>query len=381
MEWEDDSLPDLPTSPHSMMSQLARINITADPDSFSYMFTHFTDDVEISSIIDYYEPSGQLLFNYQAAKLEIKGTSSARYEMKSFGLIFDQPLDNSNAQILNPYHVNSGHQLDQLASIRLRNSGNDFGRTMLKDMAYSALAAHAGLNFELMYGAPVQVFVNGDYYGLLNLRTENNIEALSLMLNIPKQELSLFQMDDGELEFDEGAHTAADEFLLALEEEDLEVLDRMVNRQSFIDYLIFQDYIGNDDWPDANCRAHIGSDGMMRFFLFDLDYAAYRTQNPRLPEMEYLEDDLSEVYRIFLNGDPTFAVDLAKRQAELYDIFTPGLFNSIVDRKAALIENDISYLISKYGKPASILHWQLELAELKREFERQDHFIRKKYGL
>jgi hypothetical protein len=251
---------------------------------------------------------------------------------------------------------------------------------MIKDMCYTDLAVRAGLHFELMYATPVQVFVNGRYYGLLNLRTENNRQGLAGLLQTPVSDFTLFRMDEGDLEFDEGDSLLGEKMERLFREGSYQELKDFIDRESLIDYVLFQDYIGNDDWPAANCRAQIRHGERLRFFLFDLDYAAYRTRNPRLPELEYLEDDLSRIYRAFLEGDPSFRNDLEKRQAALYRIFSVATFNQQEDFRAAMIEDEITYLITKYQQPQSLLHWQMELVALKREFERQDHFIRKKYG-
>ena len=62
------------------------------------------------------------------------------------------------------------------------------------------------LDLELMYGMPVQVFVNDAYYGLMNARSESNILGISSLLKVNPEEMSMVKVKDESenLKFDEG---------------------------------------------------------------------------------------------------------------------------------------------------------------------------------
>ena len=369
-------------TPQSIQTGLPVINIDIDENEFKNMYSNYGAKILVDAPIDYYGEDRTIVFFDKPARIEIKGTSSASYAMKSIGMTFETPVDNRDKNIIDPIRILAGDDLDYLQSLRMRNSGNDFGRTMIKDLCYTELAIRAGLDIELMYGKPVHAFINEAYFGLLNLRTESNIYGLSGLLHADSSDISLMKVDkDNEnLEYDEGSKTFALKVEKAIELEDWNTLKDLIDIDSFLDYVIYQDYIGNIDWPHNNAKAYSASNEALRFFLFDLDYAAYRTKNPILPELEYKNSDISKIFQALLEKDENFRKKLELRQRQLYRYLSPSAFNEIVDEFAVRIENEIPYLISKYKQPSSLMEWQLELDALKREFRKRDHYMRKKYN-
>ncbi len=364
-------------------SQLPKINVRADSAEFDKMFENFLEDIEIEASVDFYDENGLKKFTGAVAEIEIKGTSSAKYILKSLGIEFEPKISNADFQIITPKKVLEGDHLENFTEIRLRNSGNDFGKTMLKDLAYTHLAIYSDLDLELMYGRPVQVFVNGQYYGLMNLRTGKGEKAIADLLSKNKKHITTFEVDrkNQNLEFEDGDKVFGDRVETAIEKEDAAEIAALVDIDNFIDYLIFQDYIGNDDWPENNVLAYSVQGTPLRFFLFDLDFSAYRSRTKLLPALEYRSDDLAKIFRALKENDATFFPKLKERQRELYKILRPQIFNQIVDELALPIEDEILYLISKYHQPASTFHWKRELDLLKREFDLRDRFVRDEYDL
>lgn len=377
----EETLPDISNiTPDNMTSELDRINVIAD--SFDYMYTYYVYDVEIGATVEYFNNQGSLLFT-KSAQIKIKGAGSANNPMKSIGIVFDDKVDNSAFQILETSQVLPNDQLTKFQSIRLRNSGNDDGVTHLKDLALTELAIRNGIDLELKYGKAVQVFVNGEYFGLLNLRTDNDRIALSDLLGVPMNVITTMKMDtpEDDIDFREGDEQVAQNLIDAIKNQDGYTLHQLVDVDNFIDYLIFEDYVGNMDWPHNNVRLYSVNGGKFRFLLYDLDWAAMRNRTQRLPKMEYLSDDISKMYQILRNHDQGFIDAFETRQAEIYSQLSTDKFNAIVDDLASKIDRDIPYLIQKWGAPHSTLQWQLNLDQLKQDFHVNDFYNRKLYEL
>ncbi len=358
------------------------ININVSPDSFDLMYRNYAKEISVTAQMNLYDKGVKQMEN-KAAYIDIRGRSSARADLKSLGVVLAEPFNSQSYEIFNGIDLLEGDDLSTLYALRLRNSGNDFGKTMLKDLAYTRLAVSADLNVELRYGTPVQVFVNETYYGLMNIRSEDGRLGLSGLLGVDSSRITLIKMDgdNGNLEYREGSSAQVQRFREAIKNEDMEVIKEMVDLENFMDYVIFEDYIGNTDWPQNNVSAYSIDEGPFRFILFDLDFAAFRTKNAILPEMEFREDDLSKVYQILFEQDEEFSSKLEERQKELYQLFSPARFNTTLEEMASDIEEEIPYLIAKYQQPASILYWKIELETLKRDFERRDFYIRRKYNI
>ncbi|MDG1331806.1 MAG: CotH kinase family protein [Crocinitomicaceae bacterium] len=379
----EETLPDITNiSPNSMNSELDRINIVADVDSFDYMYTFYGGDTKISASVEYYTKDGILLFE-KNAKINIKGAGSANNPMKSIGIVFDDKVNNSAFQIIETSQALPNDNLNQLQSIRLRNSGNDDGVTHLKDLSLTELAIRNSIDLELKYGKAVHAFVNGDYYGLLNLRTEVDRIGLSDLLGVNIDDITIMKMDtpNDDLDFREGDEQVAQALIDAIEAEDGYALHQLVDIDNFIDYLIYEDYVGNIDWPQNNVRLYSLNGNKFRFLLYDLDGAATRNRAARLPKMEYLEDDVSKMYQILRNHDQGFIQTLEERQAEIYGVLSTTKFNTIVDELSENIHVDIGYLIQKWGAPTSTLQWLMNVDKLKQDFHVNEFYNRKLYEL
>lgn len=380
---EDQALPSLNgLTPQNIESELPIFNLNADSAEFRNMFRNPGEAILIAGDLTYWDESRVQVFSNIAVHVEIKGKSSAYKKMKSLGIIFDSLFDNDTYQILDPNQNLDHHSLSKLEAVRFRNSGNDFGLTMLKDISYTQLARQANVDFELMYHRQCQFFVNGEYYGLLNLRTENNQNGMAGLNGVPPEQISVIKVDiDNEnLEWDEGPRELADQFEKALKDEDAETIWALIDESSFIDYLIFQDYIGNHDWPHNNTRMYSVNGQPFRFVLYDTDFAGFNNKNAILPEMEYENDDMSKLYRE-MRKKTGFDYRLKARKEVLYERWSFDIFKQDVGRNAGIIENELPYFMAKYGEPMSTLHWRMQLDLLRREFRMRDINIRDKYDL
>ena len=365
-----------------MNSELDRIHIVADSDSFDYMYTFYGGDTEISASVKYYNKHGILLFE-KDARIKIKGAGSANNPMKSIGIVFDDKVNNSTFQIIETSQALPNDNLSLLQSIRLRNSGNDDGVTHFKDLSMAELAIQNSIDLELKYGKAVHAFVNDEYFGLLNLRTEVDRIGLSDLLGVNVDDITIMKMDtpNNDLDFREGDEQVAQALIDAIETENGTALHQLIDVDNFIDYLIYEDYIGNTDWPQNNVRLYSVNGNKFRFLLYDLDGAATKNRAPRLPKMEYYEDDVSKMYQILRNHDQGFIQTFEERQAEIYEILSTSKFNAIVDELSANINDEIGYLIQKWGAPTSTLQWLMNVDKLKQDFAVNDFYNRKLYEL
>lgn len=383
LDVENKNLPDVSSiTPTSINTKFSVVNIDADEQELQNLFKYYSGKIILAAKLTFYTQNRDIRLDELPVQIQIKGNASAVYELKSIGVLFDQPLNNDSAQIFQPANLTNNHQVHTFHTLRFRNSGQDFGRTMVKDIAYTELAIQAGLDFELMYYQPVHVFINNEYYGLMNMRTENEAFGIAGLIDAPVSGITTMdsQMKDGEFEWESGPVEPSDELLQAIEDKSWADIERLVDMSCYIDYLIYEDYIGNRDWPNNNLRLYSSAGSPFRFMFYDSDYAADRPKDPELPKMEYDESGMASIYQS-MKGVKDYRERFISRQKELYKIMTPEKFNTIVDRLASDIENDIPFLISKYQKPESRMHWREYIETLKREFDRQDKYIRKKHKL
>ena len=365
-----------------MNSDLPRLNIVVNADSFAYMYKYFLQPIELSATIEYWENNANKVFT-EAAVIDIRGSGSAHNKMKSIGVRFNKKIDNATFQIVNTQQALPGHNLDALQDVRLRNSGNDDPFTQFKDLALTEFLIDYEMDMELKYGTPFQVFVNNRYYGLLNFRTENTVIALSDLLQVNQADITMMKidLDNGNLEHREGDEVICDDLRLAIKNEDIRTLESLIDVENFMDYIIFEDYVSNADWPHNNVRIYSIAGSKFRFLLYDLDLSLKFTKQQILPRMEYLKDDLSKMYQIFREKEEGFIESFETRQKMWYQKFSPNHFNSVVDGFVNVYRSEIKYKISKYNYPSSTLEWNLSVDDMRRSFEQNDKNNRSKYNL
>jgi len=361
------------------------INIIVNQEEFDNMYLNYLEDIEIEGFLNLYR-NNSLLISDELVEIEIKGSKSATFNLKSLGIKFDDTFDNRNNVLLNPENVLQNHSLEDIKAFRLRNSGNDFKETLLKDISYTQLGIDAGLNIDLTYYEPAIVFINNAFSGIMNLRSEANTNGVSRLNDTKKKNITLAKINTpGEIEKKDGDFDRIDNFLNAIDEENLDYLKQEVDIDNFIDYMIFQSYIANIDWPYNNVRFYAVSDEPFRFIMFDLDLANTKKikNHPldfiKIPSMhsgkEGVENPITDLFNV-LYSDSDFKTQFTNRYQQLLNdkAFSSEKFNNIVDKNFNAIHQYIPIHIDKYSDINTLFEWYRNIDLLKESFkERENH--------
>lgn len=174
----------------------------------------------------------------------------------------------------------------------LRTSGaKDTYLTMLRDVFNQSLAEDRAA--AIQRGEPCVLFLNGEYWGLYNLQERYSAAYFEEYYGISEDNLIVLKdsraNDITTTKVSVGRQTdlaSYDALLAYAEQMDLSISDNyreistMMDIQSFIDYFVFEMYIGNTDWPVNNvCRFRSRQiiedsayeDGRWRWALYDTD--------------------------------------------------------------------------------------------------------------
>ena len=88
---------------------------------------------------------------------------------------------------------------------------------MLKDLSVTQLAIKAELDLDLTYGEPALVYINDQFHGLLNLRTEANTNGMASLYDVKKKEVTLAKITTHALIKKDGDFDRIDRFVEAIE--------------------------------------------------------------------------------------------------------------------------------------------------------------------
>lgn len=261
------------TDPANFFDTQTGIYVTGDSfdPSFPYFGANFWEDWERPVHLELYEPDGTLGFSLGAGA-KIFGGWSRGNPQRSFAFFARGQYGASKV----PYRIFPEKQIDEFESFILRNSGNDWQITHFRDAMMTSLVKDLGLD-RLAY-RPAVVFLNGRYWGILNLREKINEHYLAANHDgVDADQIDLLEANGSAIHGDTDHYNAVIALLQGSDVRNPAVyaqVEAMVDLENFIDYQAAQIYFDNTDWPGNNIkfwRPRVEG-GRWRWILYDTDF-------------------------------------------------------------------------------------------------------------
>ena len=173
---------------------------------------------------------------------------------------------------------------DDFQSLVLRNSGQDWTRSSIKDITLTSLMRGSGLDFQ-EHNA-VATYINGEYWGLYNMREKTNEHMLASKHNIDANEITILPGGD---------YTDYNSLIDYVASIDLSVeanFEYVKDRVDLVNYALYQAaniYYNNTDWPGNNIKFWNHPNGKWRWIMYDTDFGFGPYWNPG----NFWEDTLS----------------------------------------------------------------------------------------
>ena len=221
--------------------------------------------------VEFFSANGDLRLS-QDAGVKIHGGWSRAAPQKSLALIARNRYGNNRFEL----PVFEGKSLSRFKQWLLRNSGNDWVRTLFRDAVSQKLAGSLGL--ESQGYQPVHVYLNGEYWGIQNLRERLNEHFIAGNFGLSSDAFDLLE-GDLDRRIISGDFDAFDRLLFYLRDNSpqnagfIDGVEGMMDVANFFDYMVTQIFIDNTDWPGNNVRywRERGENGRWRWIPFDLD--------------------------------------------------------------------------------------------------------------
>ncbi|MFA6873135.1 MAG: CotH kinase family protein [Bacteroidaceae bacterium] len=321
--------------------------------------------------IELMEQGATIPFLEQQAEVCIAGGWSRGWSEKSFQVSAEKKYEGKNRF---NYNLFISKPAMRLKSIYLRNSGNDAsckGGGMMKDATLQTLVDGA-IDIDHQAYQPYVHYINGTYYGIINLRERNNRQYVESNYGYEKDSVDVFEMspDYGYVQLT-GDKTAFNNLLSlsanAANESTYNQICKLIDIDEFLAYLSLELYISNWDWPQNNVKGFRNRNGgKFRFTLYDLEGGFNYSNNNAFTQFAnkeyYTFDDGTyrhiEFVTIVLNllKNETFK----RRFIDYYTLMTGSMFNAsrvsnITDSLATNIKSEIGYHQSKWGGNNAVL--------------------------
>ncbi len=262
----------------------------------------------------------------------------------------------------------------------LRQSGNDWAETMFRDAAAQHLAAH--LDMETQAYRPTVVFINGEYWGIKNLRERYDRHYLERVYGINPGNIDLLTAHGPGVTIKEGDSDHYDDMIYFITSNDMSddgyfsQVPEMMDINNFLDYFAAQIYFGNTDWPSNNIDfwrlkveydpyAPKGHDGRWRWLLFDVDRSFGLFTEDDVDMIEHVTMQYNNgrewpnlLLRNLLKNE-SFRYSFINRIADqLNTAFIPTRVHSVIDSFSRFVEPEIEEFIHRWRYPNSQNRWK-----------------------
>jgi hypothetical protein len=262
----------LTTDPYNLWDQEYGIYVlgTSYTNSDPYFGANFWEDWERPVHIEFFEPGGILGFS-QDAGVKIFGAWSRARPQKSLAFFARQEYGKDAFT----YRLFPELPFESYHSFILRNAGNDWDRSFFADgLIHSRLK---GMDLDRQAYRPCRVYLNGVYWGILNMREKVNEHYLAQHHGGDPDEIDLLEMDGAVLEGSNDHYIAMRDFIAS---KDLSKADNynwvktQMDVENFITYEAVQILIDNRDWPGNNIKywRPQTEGGRWRWILFDTEW-------------------------------------------------------------------------------------------------------------
>lgn len=354
---------------------------------------------ERPAYLELFSPQGKPCIS-QGIGIRTHGGYSLDQPNKCLSLLADSDYDIRNIFAYDFFSEGTGAFMP-LSGVILRNSATDAKYSLFRDALIQSLADPEKL--DLQASCPCIAYINGEYYGIYNIRTLYNANYLARKYGFNAEDVVIVKNPTGSIGDEVQEGFAGDEFPYAelisfIESADMRkpenyaYVQTQIDIDNYIEYIILQIYCGNNDWLANNVRiwrkrtgtydpqAPYGQDGRWRWLVYDLDtgfglfYNSYEENSLANAtavgsEKWYNGDEFTVMLRTLLTNEE-FKIKFILRFSDLLN--TAYNAEAVRRRLDSLLEIYLPYV------PQHILRWNLHHGSMERylsEIERMRTFV------
>ncbi len=312
--------------------------------------------------MELFDEQGKQVFK-QDAGVRLHGGATRIYGQKSLRLYARNAYGDSRFR----FRFYPDQPYTEFNRLILRNSGNDWQNTMFRDAFAQSLVQH--LNMDTQAYRPAVMFLNGEYWGIHNIRERYDRHYLARVYGADPDRIDLLALNMQVKEGDNEHYRKVTDFLKENDMSDPSKLgkaSKMIDMDNFLDYYTTQIYFANRDWPQNNIdywrlrvpydsTAEVGQDGRWRWLMYDVDYAFGLANDHSFDMLDWvMKDHWSTALFWNLIDSDSFRIRYINRMADhLNTAFYPSRVIAVLDSLAGRVEPEIAEHFERWGRPGS----------------------------
>ena len=347
--------------------------------------------------------------------VRIHGGGSRRLAQKSLRLYprsyYDPLQSNIRFDIFQGAAVDYfGDTIDEFGRLILRNFGNEGTGSMFRDAGLQYLSRH--LNVSIQAARPTVVFLNGEFWGLYNIRERFDDRYIASHFHLNRDNVAMITMAPRGLQLDTGHERELRNFRWLEEFFYANSMERNINYQlvkdyidiySFMDAFIANIFFGDIDWPGNNVGFWRytgipdpylpGRDGRWRWLLPDLDSTAGFSfgfnywddtlrrvlllpgEREAMPSDSFTSPRSTVMFRGFMENTD-FRAQLVNRFNDIMNTyFQEEPFLDMIETFSERIRPVVPEQIERWGRVNSMEDWEEELETLRLFASRRQEYM------
>lgn len=237
-------------------------------------------DAERDAHIEFFEPDGKSGFESNVG-LRIHGNATRGFAQKSLRVCFREKYGQDKLV----FDLFGNNKNTVFNSFILRNSGNDWNKTMFRDGFMQSLMKDSYVDIQDY--RPSVVFINGEYWGIHNIRERFDDNYLAYKYHLNADSVTILELSGKLVRGNKEDERSFSELIDFVKKNDLaddknyEYVTSKIDVRSFSDFIIANVYYCNSDWPNNNVKfwkydsdadSLSPSDGRWRWMLYDTDW-------------------------------------------------------------------------------------------------------------
>ena len=162
---------------------------------------------------------------------------------------------------------------DNFQALVLRNSGQDWMRSSMKDIMLTSLMRGSGLDFQ--EHNPVATYINGEYWGMYNLREKINEHMLASKHNVDADDITLLTNNAEEIEGSNEEYNQLIDYISSTDltlDSNFEYVEQQIDLNAYALYQASNIFFNNTDWPGNNIKFWKHQEGKWRWIMYDTDF-------------------------------------------------------------------------------------------------------------
>lgn len=303
-------------------------------------------DWERPAHIEFFDDAKKPGFSEECG-VAIYGAWSRAHPQKSLAIKFKNDYGAEKIE----YPLFPNFDVTAFKSLVLRNAGNDFWNTHIRDAVMQMLIK--GLDIDYLEYRPATTFINGKYWGIYGIREKINEHYVANRYGVDPDNIDMLENNMMVVYGDSLQYRKFIEYISTnnmATDAAYNVIDSTIDLNECLLYFATQAYYNNRDWPGNNIkfwRAKSGPYSKWRWILFDLDFgfSLYSSNGQAEDHIQFMFNPNGTTY-----ADMPWATLLQRKLVE-----NPRIKNQFINLIADLLNTNFksARVISKVNEMAN----------------------------